>query len=57
MNFENVNLEHCIGDLFGVNRIDGKGNLAVTLEGTGNSVFSITRTLDGEVALTGTKAR
>ena len=55
MNFENVNLEKCIGDLFGVNRIDGKGNLAVTLEGTGNSVFSITRTLDGEVALTGTK--
>ena len=55
INFEDVNLEKCIGDLFGVNRIEGRGNLAITLEGTGNSVYAITRTLDGEASLTGTK--
>jgi AsmA protein len=55
MNFENVNLEKCIGELFGVNRIEGRGNLALTLEGTGNSVFAITRTLDGEASLAGVK--
>jgi AsmA protein len=55
INFEDVSLEKSIGDLFGVNRIDGRGNIAVTLEGSGNSVFAIARTLDGEASLAGVK--
>jgi AsmA protein len=55
INFEDVSLEKSIGDLFGVNRIEGRGNIAVTLEGSGNSVYAITRTLNGEASLAGTK--
>lgn len=55
INFEDVNLERCIGDLFGVSRIEGRGNVAITLEGTGNSVQAITRTLDGEASLSSAK--
>ncbi|MGD9923511.1 MAG: AsmA family protein [Pseudorhodoplanes sp.] len=49
--FDGVNLERCIGELFGVRRIDGKGNLTLSLEGTGSSVYALTRTLDGEATL------
>lgn len=55
VNFEDVNLERCIGDLFGVSRIEGRGNLAIALEGAGNSVLEITRSLNGEASLTGAK--
>ena len=55
LQFDGVNLERCIGELFGLKRIEGKGNLTVSLEGTGPSVYALTRTLDGEATLTGTK--
>jgi AsmA protein len=41
--------------LFGLKRIEGKGSMTVSLEGTGASVYALTRTLDGEATLTGTK--
>ena len=53
--FDNVNLERCIGELFGVRRIDAKGSLTLALEGSGTSVYALTRTLNGEVALTANK--
>jgi AsmA protein len=55
LQFDGVNLERCIGELFGVKRIEGKGNMTVSLEGTGASVYALTRTLDGEATLTGNK--
>jgi AsmA protein len=55
LQFDGVNLERCIGELFGLKRIEGKGNMTVSLEGTGASVYALTRTLDGEATLTGTK--
>jgi AsmA protein len=55
MQFENINLERCIAELFGIRRIEGRGNLTLTLEGSGPSVYAITRSLDGEASLTGTK--
>ena len=53
--FDNVNLERCISELFGIKRIDGKGSLNFALEGTGQSVYALTRTLEGEATLTATK--
>ncbi len=53
--FDNVNLERCIGELFGLKRIDAKGSLTFALEGTGPSVYALTRTLEGEATLTATK--
>jgi AsmA protein len=55
LQFDGVNLERCIGELFGLKRIEGKGNMTVSLTGTGPSVHALTRTLDGEATLTGTK--
>ena len=51
MLFDNVNLARCIGDLFGISRIDGRGTMSLTLDCTGNSVFAITRALEGEATL------
>lgn len=53
--FDAVNLDRCIGELFGIKRIEGKGNMTVSLEGAGASVYALTRTLDGEATLTGTR--
>jgi len=55
LQFDGVNLERCIGELFGVRRIEGKGDLTISLEGTGQSVYALTRTLDGDATLTGSK--
>jgi AsmA protein len=53
--FDAINLDRCIGELFGLKRIEGKGNMTLALEGTGASVYALTRTLSGEATLTGTK--
>ena len=55
LQFDGINLERCIGELFGLKRIEGRGSMSVSLEGTGASVHALTRTLDGEASLTGTK--
>lgn len=55
LQFDGVNLERCIGDLFGIKRIEGKGNLTLSLEGSGPNVYALTRTLDGEATLTSAK--
>jgi AsmA protein len=55
LQFDSVHLDRCIGELFGIKRIEGKGNMTVSLEGTGPSIYALTRTLDGEATLTGTK--
>lgn len=55
LQFDGVNLERCIGDLFGVKRIEGKGNLTLSLEGSGPNVYAVTRSLDGEATLTAAK--
>ena len=53
LQFTDVDLETCLGQLFGLHRLEGKGNIAVTVEGSGNSVLGITRTLNGTASLTG----
>jgi AsmA protein len=55
LQFDGVNLERCIGELFGLKRIEGKGNLTLSLEGSGPNVYALTRTLDGEATLTAAK--
>jgi AsmA protein len=52
MQFTNVDLERCLGDLVGVRRIEGKGDLSFLVEGIGTSVDAVTRTLGGTANLT-----
>lgn len=53
LQFNNVDLDSCLGQLFGLRRIEGKGNFAFALEGSGESVLAVTRTLSGTASLTG----
>ncbi|MFL9828518.1 AsmA family protein [Rhodoplanes sp. SY1] len=52
LSFRNVDLETCLSELIGVRRLEGKGNVLVSLDGAGSSVFGVTRTLNGRVSLT-----
>ena len=49
---DNVDLEACLGELFGMRRVAGRGNLAVTLEAAGANPFGLAQSLDGRATLT-----
>lgn len=53
MQFIDVDLEKCLGQLFGLHRLAGKGNITFNVEGTGESVLGVTRTLNGTAGLVG----
>jgi AsmA protein len=53
LQFTDVDLESALGQLFGLHRIEGKGNMSLNAEGTGDSVLGVTRTLTGSAGLTG----
>ena len=53
LQFTDVDLEACLGQLFGLRRLEGKGNISLAVEGTGESVLGITRTLNGTAGLNG----
>lgn len=52
LQFDNVDLESCLGELFGLRRVEGKGSLTLTAEGSGESVHAIMQTLNGAAGLT-----
>jgi AsmA protein len=51
--FADVDLESCLGQLFGFKRLEGKGTMSMTIDGTGDSVLALTRTVSGTASLTG----
>ncbi len=53
LTFTDVDLESCIGELFGIRRIEGKGDVNIALEGSGTNVLGLTRTLNGSVTMEG----
>jgi AsmA protein len=53
LQFTDVDLESCLGQLFGLHRLEGKGNIALAVEGAGDSVLAVTQTLTGTASLTG----
>jgi AsmA protein len=53
LNFNDVDLESCLDQLFGLRRLEGKGDLALSLEGKGDSVLGVTRSLNGSASLKG----
>lgn len=52
LQFTDVDLESCLGELFGIRRLEGKGNLMLSVEASGASVFALTRTMGGTANLT-----
>jgi AsmA protein len=53
LQFTDVDLEGCLGQLFGLRRLEGKGNISLSVEGSGDSVLGITQTLTGTATLMG----
>jgi AsmA protein len=51
--FLDVDLAACASELFGVNRLSGRGNLNVSLAASGSSPFGLVQSLDGTATLTG----
>ena len=49
--FVDVDLESCLGQVFGIRRLEGRGNLALNIEGSGSSVLAVTNTLSGTASL------
>ena len=51
MQFVDVDLENCLGQVFGLHKLAGRGNMAINLDGAGNSVMAVTRALNGTATL------
>jgi AsmA protein len=50
--FLDVDLESCLGQIFGLHKLEGRGNLALNIDGAGSSVLDLTHTLNGTASLT-----
>jgi AsmA protein len=50
--FVDVDLESCLGQVFGIQKIAGRGNLMLNIDGSGDSVLALTNTLNGTASLT-----
>ena len=53
MEFSDIDFESCLGELFGLHRIEGKGKVNLALEGVGESVLALTHSVSGTVKLVG----
>ena len=51
--FTDVDLQACAGELFGITKLSGRGNLNVSLVASGSSPFGLAQSLDGTASLTG----
>src|ERR1700732_4813836 len=51
--FTDVDLQACASELFGINKLSGRGNLGVSLVASGSSPFGLAQSLDGPATLTG----
>ena len=51
--FTDVDLQACVSELFGVNKLSGRGNLSVSLVASGASPFGIASSIDGTATLSG----
>ncbi len=50
--FVDVDVESCLSQIFGVHKLEGHGNMALNIEGSGSSVLGVTSTLHGTANLT-----
>src|SRR3954470_17281925 len=53
LQFTDVDLQACGSELFGINKLTGRGNLNVSLVASGSSPFGLASSLDGTATLTG----
>jgi AsmA protein len=51
LQFADVDLDQTLGELFGIRRIEGKGNLGFAVDSKGDSVYGLTQALNGTANL------
>src|SRR6516162_9335511 len=51
--FSDVDLQACASELFGINKLSGRGNINVALVASGSSPFGLVQSLDGTASVTG----
>jgi AsmA protein len=51
MHFADVDLANCLGQIFGVRKLEGHGTLTLDVNGSGDSVWALTRTLNGTASV------
>ncbi|MBW7971315.1 AsmA family protein [Bradyrhizobium sp. BR 10289] len=51
--FIDVDLQACASELFGLNKLSGRGNINVSLLASGSSPFGLVQSLDGSAVVTG----
>jgi AsmA protein len=51
LQFADVELDQTLGELFGIRRIEGKGNLGFAVDSKGESVYGLTQALNGTANL------
>jgi AsmA protein len=51
MQFADVDLDNCLGQVFGLHRVEGRGTLTVNLDGAGDSILAVTHALNGMATL------
>ena len=55
LQFSNIDLEQCLGEMFGIRRLEGKGNLGFAIDSSGSSVYDLTKALNGTATLSSRK--
>ena len=55
LQFTDVELQPCLDQLFGLRRLEGKGNMSLAVDGRGASVLGVTSSMNGTATLTGVK--
>jgi len=51
LTFANVDLDTCLGELFGTRRLEGKGTLTFAVKASGDSILGFAQTLNGSATL------
>src|SRR6476620_10221163 len=51
--FTDVDLQACASEVFGLNKLSGRGNINVSLFASGSSPFGLVQSLDGSATVTG----
>ncbi|HEY6994591.1 MAG TPA: AsmA family protein [Xanthobacteraceae bacterium] len=55
LQFSDVDLEQCLGEMFGIRKLEGKGSLSFAIDSSGNSVYDLTKALNGTATLVSRK--
>jgi AsmA protein len=51
MQFTDVDLESCLGEMFNIRRVEGRGNLALALDASGGSVLALIQNMNGSASM------